>query len=65
MKVPRDNGGFGGTASCWTLVAYKVTVPAGSFDAALIRWDHKGSGGPADIKETLYGFIGRAPAWWR
>lgn len=37
--------------------AYKVKVPAGSFDAELIRWDFKGEVGPADIKQTDYRFI--------
>jgi len=36
---------------------YKVTVPAGSFDAQLIKWDYKGSVGPADIEQTDYRFI--------
>jgi len=37
--------------------AYKVTVPAGSFDAELIRWDYRGSVGPADIEQTDYRLI--------
>ncbi len=37
--------------------AYKVKVPAGSFDAELIRWDYKGEVGPADIKQTDFRFI--------
>jgi len=37
--------------------AYKVKVPAGTFDAELIRWDYKGEVGPADIKQTDFRFI--------
>lgn len=32
--------------------AYKVTVPAGTFDAALLRWTYRGKIGPAKIEET-------------
>jgi hypothetical protein len=31
--------------------AYRVTVPAGSFDAALLRWDFRGKIGPATVED--------------
>ncbi len=37
--------------------AYRATVPAGSFDAVLIKWDYRGSVGPADVEQTDYRLI--------
>lgn len=39
--------------------AYKVTVPAGSYDAALLRWVYDGSVGPASVDDTQYRFIAK------
>jgi hypothetical protein len=38
------------------LGGYKVTVPAGSWDAALIKWTFNGKVGPANIEDTQYRF---------
>jgi hypothetical protein len=37
--------------------AYKVTVPAGTFDAALLRWEYKGKVGPATIEDIQARFV--------
>ena len=37
---------------------YRVTVPAGSYDAALIKWDYSGKIGPATIKDSQVPFCG-------
>ena len=36
------------------LGAYKVTTPAGVYDAALIKWAYKGEVGPAKVDDTQY-----------
>jgi hypothetical protein len=41
------------------LGAYQVTVPAGSYDAALLRWVYDGSVGPASVEDTQYRFIAK------
>ena len=39
------------------LGAYKVTTPAGTYDAALIKWAYKGKVGPAKVDDTQYRFF--------
>jgi hypothetical protein len=37
--------------------AYKVTVPAGTYDAALLKWDYEGEIGPASISDVQYRLV--------
>lgn len=37
--------------------AYKITVPAGTFDSVLFRWDYDGKVGPASVKDSQYWFF--------
>lgn len=37
--------------------AYRVTVPAGIFDAALLKWDFKGKVGPASVEDIQARFV--------
>ena len=39
------------------LGAYKVNTPAGSYDAALIKWAYDGKIGPASVEDTQYRFF--------
>lgn len=39
------------------LGAYRIKVPAGTFDTVLIRWDFKGKIGPATVEDTQYRFF--------
>jgi hypothetical protein len=39
------------------LGAYKVNTPAGSYDAALIKWTYQGKVGPAKVDDTQYRFF--------
>ena len=39
------------------LGAYKVHTPAGSYDAALIKWTYEGKVGPAKVEDTQYRFF--------
>jgi hypothetical protein len=37
--------------------AYRINTPAGSYDAALIKWTYKGKVGPAKVDDTQYRFF--------
>lgn len=39
--------------------AYKVTVPAGTFDTILIRWEYDGKIGPASVNDSQYWFLAK------
>lgn len=39
------------------LGGYRITTPAGSYDAALIKWTYDGKVGPAKVEDTQYRFF--------
>ncbi len=39
------------------LGTFRVTVPAGTFEAVLVKWSYSGKIGPATIKESQYRFL--------
>jgi hypothetical protein len=39
------------------LGAYRVNTPAGSYDAALLKWAYQGKIGPASVEDTQYRFF--------
>ena len=39
------------------LGAYRINAPAGSYDAALIKWAYDGKIGPASVQDTQYRFF--------
>ena len=39
------------------LGTHRVTVPAGTFDAVLVKWSYSGKIGPATIKDSQYRFL--------
>jgi hypothetical protein len=43
--------------TCSHLGSFRVTVPAGIFDAVLVKWSYSGKIGPATIKESQYRFL--------
>jgi len=58
LSDPKDVTHSGSLDLTYSYVgAYEVTVPAGTYTAALIRWDYGGEVGPASIKDTQYRFL--------
>lgn len=41
------------------LGTYRVTVPAGTYDAALVKWSYSGKVGPASIRDSQYRFLAK------
>jgi hypothetical protein len=39
--------------------AYEVTVPAGKFNASLLKWEYKGKIGPASVEDVQYRFLAK------
>ena len=55
LSDPREVSHRGSLNLVYTYVgAYEVIVPAGKFEAVLLKWEHKGKIGPAAIDDVQY-----------
>ena len=60
LKDLKDVSHEGTMTVTYTYVgAYEVKVPAGTFNAALIKWHFKGKVGPANIEDLQYRFFAK------
>ncbi len=58
LSDPKDVTHSGSLDLTYSYVgAYEVTVPAGTYEAALLRWDYNGEVGPASVEDTQYRFL--------
>lgn len=58
LSDPNDVSHTGSLQVTYSYVgAYEVTVPAGTENAALIKWVYKGKVGPANVEDTQYRLI--------
>jgi hypothetical protein len=55
LKTMMHSGSLDVTYTC--VGTYRVTVPSGTYDAALIGWNYSGQVGPASIKDSQYRFL--------
>ena len=60
LSHPKDETHSGALNMMYTYIgAYKVTVPAGTYDTVLFRWDYSGKVGPATVKDSQYWFMAK------
>jgi hypothetical protein len=58
LSSPQDVSHEGRLALTYSyLGAYRINTPAGSYDAALIKWAYNGKVGPASVDDTQYRFF--------
>ena len=60
LSDPKDVSYRGSLNLVYTYVgAYEVTVPAGKFEAVLLKWEYKGKIGPASIEDIQYRLLAK------
>jgi hypothetical protein len=60
LSNPKNETHSGALNMTYTYIgAYKVTVPAGTYDAVLFRWDYNGKVGPATVQDSQYWFLAK------